>query len=230
MSDVDEADTIRRCQQGDVPSFTLLVARYEREALRLAYLLTGDRFLAEDIAQESFLSAYRAIARFDTAKPFRPWLLRIVTNQARMARRRARRTPAVSLNALAASGGDRSLANAQMGEQLVAPDPDAHLAALDEQTALSHALATLTRKQREAVVLRYYLDLSDGEIAQVMQCSPDTARHRIYDGLRALERSIRRQHPWLLEEYVGPATAAQPMQSPKPSEGAEEVYRGVQAI
>jgi len=236
VSDVDEAEAIRRCQHGETAAFTGLVARYEREALRLAYLLTGDRFLAEDIAQESFLRAYQAIRRFDTSKPFRPWLLRIVTNQARMTHRTARRQPAVSLNALLEDGGDASPMRPQATLQLVSPDPDVRITALDEQAALAQALATLTRKQREAVALRYYLDLSDSEIAQVMQCRPDTARHRIYDGLRALERIIRRQHPWLLEDYTHVAGSAHsatltpptpPTQQPPDT---EEVYRGIQAV
>lgn len=240
MSDVDEAETIRRCQRGETAAFASLITHYEREALRLAYLLTGDRFLAEDIAQESFLRAYRAIARFDTSKPFRPWLLRIVTNQARMTHRTSRRTAEVSLDALLDAGSDTAAMRPTVTFPLMAPDLSAQIGALDEQAALAQALATLTRKQREAVVLRYYLELSDGEIAQVMQCRPDTARHRIYDGLRALERIIRRQHPWLLEDYVVRAGAAQltatgrpdaqptlPTQQPPDT---EEVYRGIQAI
>jgi len=81
----DEAVTtaIRRCQAGDMGGLSVLLARYQRPAQHLALLLTGDHALAEDIVQDTFLQAYRAMGRFQVGRPFAPWLYRILTNIAR---------------------------------------------------------------------------------------------------------------------------------------------------
>src|SRR5262245_19325479 len=95
-----EADAIRRCQQGDIAGLGPLVACYQNPGVRLAYLLTGDHELADDIVQDSFLLAYRGIQRFRLGEPFAPWFYRIVTNTARQQRRYARHRREVSLSAL----------------------------------------------------------------------------------------------------------------------------------
>jgi RNA polymerase sigma-70 factor, ECF subfamily len=225
VSEMDDTDAIARCQHGDIEGLAVLIRRYEASALRLAYLLTGDRFLAEDIVQDSFLQAYRALPRFQAGRPFLPWFQRIVTNTTRMRLRSARRRREVSLTLLASDeDGARK-------EPLAAPHPLAASAGdaasnpaslaerMEDRAAIGQALAELTRKQREAVALRYYFAYSDQEIATILDCPVNTARHRVYDGLHALERVIRQRFPWLLSER-GSVPDAQPGAPPTRQEGA----------
>jgi len=218
VSEYDDTDAIGRCQRGESGGLTTLVMRYERDALRLAYLLTNDRFLAEDIAQESFLQAYQAIDRFHIGKPFKPWLLRIVANQARMRQRSLRRKPEVSLDSLL-DAQESEPAKHEWGQlRPVTPDLVGQVESLEERLALAQALARLTQKQRAAVVLRYYFELSDQEIARILDCRVDTARHRISDGLRALERMIRRYYPSLL--HAQPHETSTPLHEQEAQRGA----------
>ena len=206
MRETDDVDAIRRCQRGEIDGLTTLIRRYEREGLRLAWLLTGDRFLAEDITQDSFLQAYRAIGRFQADRPFAPWFLQIVTNTTRMRQRAAKRRREISLDALVSEAKTGQQAPGRPALRLLTPAPAAEVAAdpttqaerMEQRAALALALAALTQKQREAVVLRYYFGYDDSEIADILGCRIGAARRRIYDGLRALERIIRRRFPWLL--------------------------------
>jgi RNA polymerase sigma-70 factor (ECF subfamily) len=196
----DDSTAIAQRLSGDVEGLATLIRRYEADALRLAYLLTGDRFLAEDIAQDSFIQADRALARFDTRRPFLPWFQRIVTNTARMRLRSAQRRREVSLTTLTDeedSVRKKPLAVPVESEEPMEPAMRAER--MEERAAIGAALSELTGKQREAVALRYYLAYSDQEIATILDCSMNTARHRIYDGLHALERVIRQRYPWLIE-------------------------------
>lgn len=96
----DDDDAIKRCQQGDIEGLATLIRRYQTDALRLAYLLTGDRYLAEDIVQDGFLQVYRAAARFHLGRPFQPWFHQIVANTTRIRRRSASRRHEVSLDGM----------------------------------------------------------------------------------------------------------------------------------
>ncbi|MEO7002692.1 MAG: RNA polymerase sigma factor [Ktedonobacterales bacterium] len=141
--------------------------------------MTGDRFLAEDITQDSFLQAYRAIGRFQADRPFAPWFLQIVTNTTRMRQRSAKRRREVSLEHLVENAEQRHTAPGRQSGQpplrllsrttgvdaIADPtDPTEQAERMEERAALALALAALTRKQREAVVLRYYFGYGDQEI------------------------------------------------------------------
>lgn len=188
MQETEDSIAIRRCQQGDVEALGILVARHQAGALRLAFLLTGDQMLAEDIVQDGFIAAYQALPRFQLARPFVPWFYRIVTNTARMRQRTQERHPAVSLDA--------------------AWDHDA-LAERDEvRRAVGALLAALTTAQREALALRYYYGFSDQETAEIVGCRAPAARQRLYGGLHALKKLIRQRAPWLVDETTAYPTEA----------------------
>lgn len=211
VNETDDATAIARCQRGDVEGLAALIRRYEASALRLAYLLTGDRFLAEDIAQDSFLQAYHALPRFQAGHPFLPWFQQIVTNTARMRLRSARRRREVSLTSLASDEDgmrkDPLAASLEVEAKGDGVNPVERAERMEDRAAIGQALAELTEKQREAVALRYYFAYSDQEIATILGCPVNTARHRVYDGLRALERVIRQRFPWLLSEQDAPLSA-----------------------
>src|SRR5215469_2183684 len=101
--DVDtdtDATAIRLCRTGDIRGLDALMDRHKLSALRLAYLLTGDRAHAEDVVQESFLQAFRSMRRFRPERPFAPWLQGIVTHVARQRVRSIARRHEVSIGAL----------------------------------------------------------------------------------------------------------------------------------
>jgi RNA polymerase sigma-70 factor (ECF subfamily) len=180
-----------------------LVERYHANALRLAYLLIGDKALAEDIAQDSFLQAYRTIYRFELGRPFAPWLYRIVTNIARERMRSRRRLHEIALDGLlapgeGAAGAAVSEADVVRGLQSSAIDPAVQAEQAEERNAILQALDALTHKQREAVILRYYLGCDDHECASIAGCREGAFRVRLHGALQALKRVIRQRYPWLL--------------------------------
>src|SRR5215218_3647441 len=96
---LDEAELVERARRGDLEAWETLVRTYQGIALRTAYLLAGNAADAEEAAQDAFVKAYRALWRFRTGAPFKPWLLRIVANEARNRRRSAGRRAALALRA-----------------------------------------------------------------------------------------------------------------------------------
>lgn len=206
----DDCTAIRRCQGGDIGGLDSLMARHQVSALRLAYLLTGERTQAEDVVQDSFIQAYRSIRRFRPEQPFAPWLHGIVTHVARQRIRRTARRHEVSLSELARSEEygtlpeQRAACGAGRGASqdaaMQGADPAEHAERAERRSAVLRALATLTHKQREAVLLRYYVGCSDREMAAMLGCTAGTARQRLHAGCVVLERVIREQFGWLLTE------------------------------
>ncbi|MDE3230370.1 MAG: RNA polymerase sigma factor [Chloroflexota bacterium] len=195
----DESDAIRRCQQGDIGALGALVTHYQTPAVRLAYLLTGDHDLANDIAQDSFLLAWRGIQRFRLGEPFAPWFFRIVTNCARQQMRSARYRREVSLDALVSDDPHtRRLGDSLASAQASRADPEERAERAEAWAALLAALATLPQKQREAVVLRYYLGYPDKQAAMILGCRVGALQQRLHDGRASLQRAIRTRYPWLL--------------------------------
>lgn len=198
-------DAIRRCQQGDIAGLGALAARFQAPAVRLAYLLTGDPELADDVAQDSFLLAYRGIRRFRLGEPFAPWFYRIVTNTARQQLRYARRRREISLDSLLPNDTQirqrDSSASAALASQSGAAeqaDPAARAERAEAHDALVAILETLPHKQREAVVLRYYLGYSDQQIATMLGRRVGTVQQRLHAGRASLRQAIRQRAPWLL--------------------------------
>jgi RNA polymerase sigma factor (sigma-70 family) len=178
---LDDAERVERARRGDVDAYEELVRRYQAIAHRTAYLITGDEAAAEDAAQSAFIKAYYALARFRRGSPFRPWLLRIVANEARNQRRSAGRRSGLELRL----AGDRPRADA-------APSPEAAVLAEEPRRRLLQAVQRLGPRDREVISLRYLLELSERETAAVLGCPPGTVKSRT-------ARALRRLRP-LLEE------------------------------
>ncbi|MDX6664624.1 MAG: hypothetical protein QOG68_830 [Solirubrobacteraceae bacterium] len=163
---VSEAALVRAAQRGSKEAVEELFARHWASAHRAAVLVTGDRSAGEDIAQEAFLAALRALPRFDARRPLAPWLHRIVVNRAiDFARARALRH--------------------ETGDVRV-DTPAAPVAADTPGEEISAALLTLPVDQRAVVVLRYVLDLTPGEIAAALELPRGTVNSRLRRGLDAL--------------------------------------------
>jgi RNA polymerase sigma-70 factor, ECF subfamily len=169
-ADPSETELVRAAQNGSEAAVEKLFSRHWPDAYRSAYLVTGDRAAAEDIAQEAFISALRALARFDRRRPLRPWLHRIVVNRA-IDWSRARRLRNEVTSGLVEEASD----------------------ATSEPSDLAHllsALRRLTPDQRGAVVLRYLLDFTPGEIARLLDVPRGTVNSRLRRGLDALADDI----------------------------------------
>ena len=166
------------CRKGDGAACARIVRAYQDIALRTAFLMTNDRQAAEDVAQNAFLNAFRGLHRFDLGRPFRPWFLTILANEARMHLRVQRRQPSVPLDGQAPPG----------------TEADALLARLirdDERARVRAALAELEEPFRTAVVLHYFNDLSLAEIADATDSAPGTVKSRLFRGRQQLREKLR---------------------------------------
>jgi RNA polymerase sigma factor (sigma-70 family) len=170
----DERELVLRAQRGDSRAYEALVRAHWETAFRLAYVFTRSSADAEDAAQDAFVKGWRALGRFRTEKPFRPWLLRIVANEARNQRRGSGRRSLLARRAEASgdSGG-------------AAPSPEDQLVAAEERGRLLAALADLPEPQRLVLTCRYLLDLSEEETATVLGLRRGTVKSR---SARALDR------------------------------------------
>lgn len=168
-----------RAGQGDHAAFSALVEAHRDIAFRVAYLVTGASADAEDVLQEAFVKAFRQIRRFDPNRPFRPWLLRIVGNEARNRRRsQARRFQYET----AASARSEAAPSRELPEEAVLrADIDRHLLS---------AVNGLPTRERLIVGLRYFLDLSTQEAAVALSVPEGTVKSRLNRALRRLRDEI----------------------------------------
>jgi RNA polymerase sigma-70 factor, ECF subfamily len=171
---LDESDLIRRAQRGDEDAYEELVNAYQGIAFRTAYVIARNASDAEDAAQDGFVKAWRALGRFREGAPFRPWLLRIVANEASNRRRSAGRRAGLALRAATQEpSGD------------AAPSPEAALLSSEQRAELLAAVDELPEEQRDVVALRYFLGLSEAEVAETLGIPAGTVKSR---NARALER------------------------------------------
>ena len=180
---LDEAELVLRAQRGDLPAFEELMRMYEGIAFRTAYVVVGSATEAEEAAHDAFAKAYWALGRFRPGKPFRPWLLTIVANEARNRRRSAGRGHALALRAADEIRGSDP-----------APSAEATVLGHERNEVLLAAVNRLPEEQRLVVVCRFILDLSEAETAQTLGLAKGTVKSR-------LSRALARLRP-LLEEVA----------------------------
>jgi RNA polymerase sigma-70 factor (ECF subfamily) len=171
-----EQEAIVRLKSGDISGLEGLVRLYQVQAVRAAYLIIGDRAAAEDIVQSAFLTAYERIAQFDARRPFGPWFLRSVANLAIKTAHRRRRFVAF---------GDEET---DPGNVLLAPDL---IDSVETRQAVWTALQCLSPEQRAAIILHYYLDLSEEDIAQRLATPRGTIKWRLHEARRRLRMLLR---------------------------------------
>jgi RNA polymerase sigma-70 factor (ECF subfamily) len=176
---LEDAELIARASRGDVRAYEELVRRYRRLAFRAAYLVTRGSADAEDATQEAFVKAYYALHRFRPGAAFRPWILRIVANEARNRVRSARRRESLALRL----AEDRpSGASAQA--------PEAAAVSADTARALLAALSALPERDRLVVSYRYLLELSEAETAAALGVRAGTVKSRLSRALEKLRASL----------------------------------------
>ena len=171
----EERAWLRGAQAGSVADLEALFRNHWPRAYRAAYLVVQDRAAAEDIAQEAFLAAVRTLHRFDTRRPFGPWLHRIVVNRAidwTRARTLRREAGDDALDVVAAERDPAAAAGATFSEDVTA------------------ALASLSADHRAVIVLRYLLEYTPGEIAKMLELPRGTVNSRLRRGLDELGRAL----------------------------------------
>jgi len=157
---MQDDQAVSRLKQGDQESMEVLVARYYLPAVRAAYLILQDKGLAEDVVQNSFLCLHHSIRDFDPNRPFGPWFLRSVVNAAINTNHRESR-----LVSLDQKEEDESF-SVENWLQDQASGPEEQTEESEKREAVLQALATLNPKQCAAVVMRYYLEMSESEMAE----------------------------------------------------------------
>ena len=178
-----------RCRFTNMPAQSLddIMREHQEAVFRLAYLMLADADDAEDVAQDTFINAYKAIDRFDASQPMRPWLLRICANLARNRRRSLGRYFAALRRTL-----------------LSEPEPtsvdERSVRSIDAQ-ALWQAVRRLGTHDQEVIYLRFFLDVPETEMAQTLNVALGTVKSRLHRALARLREVVRRDFPGLAQEY-----------------------------
>lgn len=182
----DEQRWIEAARQGDADAWERLVQAYQQPIFRLAYLLLGDPDDAEDAAQETFLRAYHALERFDAQRPLRPWLMQITANVCRNRLRSLSRYLAALQNALRSQPATAS-AQLQAEQNL-------------EAQALWQTVRRLRLEDQQVIYLRYFLNCSEVETAQVLNIAQGTVKSRHHRALARLRVALGGEDPRLEPE------------------------------
>jgi RNA polymerase sigma-70 factor (ECF subfamily) len=183
-----EAELIGRAKRGDQQAWEMVVGHHQEAAFRLAYLIVRDPADAEDVAQDAFVRAFLALDKFELGRPFRPWLMSITVNLAR--------------NRLRSLG--RYLNNLRRLTQQEPKPVQMHgygedLQARQQADLLWRAVQRLNRKGQEVVYLRYFLDMSEAEMAETLDIAPGTVKSRLHRALKQLRGVIEKDFSELKE-------------------------------
>jgi RNA polymerase sigma-70 factor (ECF subfamily) len=182
---------VERTVAGDQKAFGLLVMKYQRRIERLIGRMVRDTNLIEDIAQETFIRAYRALPQFRGEAQFYTWLYRIAVNTAKKALVDLKRDPVVSESSLRGGSDDDEETYGMENELTSAETPETVLAAKEIAATVNSAMEALPEELRQAVTLREIEGLSYEEIAEVMNCPIGTVRSRIFRAREAISAKVK---------------------------------------
>ncbi|HET7700745.1 MAG TPA: RNA polymerase sigma factor [Candidatus Limnocylindria bacterium] len=179
----EDRELVERARHGDQEAYGALVTRYQGVAARTAYVITGSDADAEEAAQDAFVKAYYALDRFRPDAPFRPWLLRIVANEAINRRKAAGRRPTVALS---------------LAEDRPSPDtalsPEGAALAGERRELVLGALQRMRDEDRLVIAYRYFFDLSEAEMATALGVARGTVKSRLSRALARL-RAVLEAEP-----------------------------------
>jgi RNA polymerase sigma-70 factor (ECF subfamily) len=185
-----DAPLIERVKRGDTRAFEMLVVKYQRRIERLIARMVRDVDLVPDIAQETFIRAYRAIGQFRGESAFYTWLYRIAVNTAKKTLVDLKRDPLITEAALATREDEEE--TSRIGSELTHGEtPEAVLASKEIAAAVNSAIESLSEELRQAITLREIEGLSYEEIAELMNCPIGTVRSRIFRAREAIALRLR---------------------------------------
>jgi RNA polymerase sigma factor (sigma-70 family) len=179
---LEEIELAERARDGDIAAYERLVRMHQAVAFRAAYLVTGDAPEAEDATQEAFVKAYHALGRFRPGASFRPWLLAIVTNEARNRRRSAGRRANLTLRVAAEDQAFQA-----------AGSPEAAVVAAERREELLSSLGELSEGDRLVISYRYFLGLSEQETATTLGCARGTVKSRLSRAIARLRQAMLKE-------------------------------------
>ena len=178
---MNEREAVDRLKKGDVGALEPLVRLYHARAGQAAYLIVRDHALAEDVAQGAFVRAYEGIGTFDASRPFGPWFMRIVVNEAVGAARGRERVASYEV-------GDAGAPMGWLADPAAGPHELAEEA--EERDRVWAALAKLPPAQRAAIVQRYYLGMSEAEISEGGGHPTGTIKSRLHAARSGLSKLL----------------------------------------
>src|SRR5215210_3893529 len=184
---IEEAELISRAREGSDAAWHSLVLAHQDAIFRLAYLLLGDRDEAEDVAQDTFIRAYHALSTFDDTRPLRPWLIAIATNLVRNRRRSLGRYLAAIRRSIQAEPQPVVTLGERTGQEW-------------EAQTLWQAVRRLKAVEQEVIYLRYFLEMSEADMANALQVAPGTVKSRLHRAVARLRTVVDADFPALREE------------------------------
>ena len=179
---MNEKWAIERAQRGDLDAFGRVLREHETAAHRLAYIITAHRLDAEDAVQDAFVNAWQALDSFDSDRPVRPWLLKIVANEARMRRRASTRRWKLRANL-----------TARVLPPATAQSPETQAVERDDVDRILAEIERLEESEATTLKLRYFAGMTTGEIAETLGEPPGTVRSRLSRATRRLRARIQDQ-------------------------------------
>jgi len=183
-----DAAVLRQAIQGDEEAFTRIVETYQRPVFNLCYRMLGQAQEAEDAAQETFWRAYQHLRRYDQQRPFATWLLSIAAHYC-IDQQRKRRLPTLALELMPDEDAPDP-----------APNPERVFAQLEEKGQLQSLLARLGPQDRAAIILRYWYEFSEEEIAKTLQLTVSAVKSRLHRARKELSLSWESQSTASLAE------------------------------
>jgi RNA polymerase sigma-70 factor (ECF subfamily) len=192
MNEQGDADAllVERAKRGEVSAFEMLVVKYQRRIERLVGRMVRDTDLVQDIAQETFIRAYRALPQFRGESAFYTWLYRIAVNTAKKALVEKKRDPLVFEGAMVSTEDGEEPSRVE-NELTDGETPETVLAGRQVAATVNAAIDALSEDLRQAIVLREIEGLSYEEIADVMNCPIGTVRSRIFRAREAIAIKLR---------------------------------------
>jgi RNA polymerase sigma-70 factor (ECF subfamily) len=185
-----DAPLVERVKQGDVKAFEMLVVKYQRRIERLIGRMVRDVDLVPDIAQETFIRAYRALPKFRGDSAFYTWLYRIAVNTAKKALGELKRDLLVTESSRASRDDDDETSRAE-NEPTTGETPESLLQSKEIAMTVNSAIEALSEDLRQAITLREIEGLSYEEIAELMNCPIGTVRSRIFRAREAIALRLR---------------------------------------
>jgi RNA polymerase sigma-70 factor (ECF subfamily) len=180
----NDSGLVTRTRAGDNDAFRVLVERHSRPLFRLAYRMTGNQQDAEDVVQDSFLRAYKQLARFDERASFGTWLYRIAANcSLDLVRSRKRRNQQ-------AAPADSQAADPMLAVPSSDPAPDRMAMSGEVRERVAGALTELSAAERTAFVLRHFEGMCIEDVSRVLGCQPGAAKHSVFRAVQKLRRAL----------------------------------------
>ena len=191
LSEQTDEQLIKAYREGDTPAFTQLVERYHDDLIRFLYRLSGNRTIAEEAFQETFLQIHRSADQFDVKRRFKPWLFTIAANKARDLLRKSNRRRALDLSAPIAGGqGDGTRTYVDLME-IDVQQPQEHLDEEERSKQVQQAIDQLPYALREILLLAYFQRMSYAQVAQTLEIPLGTVKSRLHSAVAAFAKAYQ---------------------------------------